>query len=117
MDAFLILSIVFKARNDAMTGRQLLQLFLKMARYLVHHRLVSRGKAWCELHCEIMMSVRCCVGCLALVQESGACVQMALDTMNTSRARVKHGKRICITLGLVLSFDEFQEARCKSRRI
>ncbi|KAI9909442.1 hypothetical protein PsorP6_015045 [Peronosclerospora sorghi] len=114
-------TIFTEDKNDPMTGWQLLQLFLKMAQYLVHHRLTLRGKAWCELHCEILTSIRCSLGCLALVQERGACVQitdsivqMVLETMDTSRAAypltVLHScMHLLGTLGLVLSYDELRE--------
>ncbi|KAI9912386.1 hypothetical protein PsorP6_006261 [Peronosclerospora sorghi] len=111
-------------RNDPITGCQLLQLFLKQlkqAQYLVHHCLTLRSKAWCELHCEIFTSVRCCLGCLALVQKRFTYVQIAdfivqilLETISTSHAAhplaVLHTcMHLLGTLGIVLSYEELRE--------
>ncbi|KAL8000513.1 putative importin-beta domain, armadillo-like helical, exportin-1/Importin-beta, exportin-6 [Plasmopara halstedii] len=66
--------------NQQMAGWQALYLFIKIAEYMVHHRLHIRGSAFVELQCEVLTSIRLCLSCIPFVIQSGA----RQDVLNAS---------------------------------
>lgn len=107
--------------NLQMAGWQILTMFIKVAEYLVQHRLHTRGDVFVELECEVLTCIRFCLSCISFVIRSGAhqevlqatesVVQVLLQTLDTTivpspQVVMQNSMQLLANLGFVLSYED-----------